>query len=188
VHHLQRLRQSVQHLTDILEEFLSADKLEEGRLDVHPGRVELAGLLHEAVAEVQGVRKPSQRIEQHLEATGPLWLDGSLLRKVLVNLLSNALKYSAEDQAVTLTATQHAKHLTVQVQDQGIGISLEDQTHLFQRFFRARNATNIAGTGLGLYIVAKYLELLGGTIEWQSELHVGTTIILAIPYENYSTD
>lgn len=187
-HHLQRLRRSVQHLMDILEEFLSVDKLTEGQVQVHPVRVPLDELVHEAVDEVQGIGKPGQRIEQHLQVTGPLWLDGSLLHKVLVNLLTNALKYSGEHQAVLLTVTQQAGSLTVQVQDQGIGMSREDQTHFFQRFFRARNATNIPGTGLGLHIVASYLTLLGGTIEWQSELNVGTTITPTIPYADHSTD
>jgi PAS domain S-box-containing protein len=186
--HLERIRTSVKHLTDILEEFLSVGRIEEGRVQAQASRVELPALLREATAEVQGLRKPGQRIETQLADAEPLWLDASLLRKVLVNLLSNALKYSGENTTVTVRAAWAAGRLTLSVQDQGIGISAEDQEHLFERFFRARNATNIPGTGLGLYIIARYLDLLGGTISLQSELNVGTTVTLLIPYENHSAD
>jgi len=186
--HLDRVRASVKHLTDILEEFLSVGKIEEGKIEAHPVRLELPALLQETVSEVQGLRKPGQRIEQDLAEVGPVWLDASLLRKVLVNLLSNALKYSGEDTTVTVRASGQPHQLTLSVQDQGVGISEEDQAHLFERFFRARNVTTIPGTGLGLYIVAKYLDLLGGTIALRSELGVGTTVTLAIPYENHPAD
>ena len=69
-----------------------------------------------------------------------------------------------------------------------MGISPEDQQHLFERFFRARNVSTVSGTGLGLYIIAKYLELMGGTISLHSELEVGTTVTIIIPYENHSAD
>jgi PAS domain S-box-containing protein len=186
--HLERIRTSVKHLTDILEEFLSVGRIEAGHLRARAGRVELPQLLHEATAEVQGLRKPGQRIDTRLANAEPLWLDASLLRKVLVNLLSNALKYSGEDATVAVRASWAAGRLTLSVQDAGIGISADDQEHLFERFFRARNATNLPGTGLGLYIVARYLELLGGTIALRSELNVGTTVTLTIPYENHPAD
>ena len=186
--HLARIRTSVKNLTDILEEFLSVGKLEAGRLTLRPEQVRLPALLQEAVAEVQGLRRPGQRIELHLDSPDPLWLDGSLLRKILVNLLSNALKYSGHDTTVTVRGTAHHGQLTLQVQDHGMGIAPEDQEHLFERFFRARNAANVPGTGLGLYIITKYLELMGGTISLQSTLAVGTTFTLTLPYENHSTN
>jgi len=90
---------------------------------------------------------------------------------------------------VTVQATCAAGWLTLVVQDQGVGISEEDQTHLFERFFRARNVTNVPGTGLGLYIMAKYVELMQGTVALRSTLDVGTTVTIIIPYdENYSAD
>ena len=186
--HLGRIRASVKHLTDILEEFLSVGKIEDGKIAAHPAQLAVPALLREAVAEVQGLRKPGQRIELSTEGPEMVWLDASLLRKVLVNLLSNALKYSAENTAVTLSATGRPGHLTLRVQDQGVGISPEDQEHLFERFYRARNVANTPGTGLGLYIIAKYLELMGGTIALRSELSVGTTVTITIPYENHSAD
>ncbi|MCI1188641.1 PAS domain S-box protein [Hymenobacter sp. DH14] len=187
--HLNRIRTSVKHLTDILEEFLSVGRLEDGRLPLNRAELALAPLVHEAVAEVTGLRKPGQRIELAL-APGlpPLWQDASLLRKVLANLLSNALKYSAENTTVAVRATLEDQWLRLTVQDQGIGIAPDDQERLFQRFFRARNAANLPGTGLGLYIVARYVELLGGTVALRSELGAGTTVTITLPYEKHSAD
>ncbi|GAB3853891.1 hypothetical protein GCM10028822_23200 [Hymenobacter terrigena] len=186
--HYDRIRTSVMHLTDILEEFLSVGKIEEGRLEAHPGRLELAPLVHETVAEVEGLRKPGQHIVLQLPPLPPLWQDASLLRKVLVNLLSNALKYSHENTTVTVRATSQDHALRLVVQDEGMGISADDQARLFQRFYRARNAANTPGTGLGLYIVARYVELMGGSISLQSELNVGTTVTITLPYENHPAD
>ena len=183
--HLGRIRASVTHLNDILEEFLSVGRIEEGRVQARPARLELGVLLGEVVADMQGLHKAGQAIDLHLDCPAPLWLDPSLLRKILVNLLSNALKYSGENSVVTVRGACAAGQLTLSVQDQGVGISPEDQEHLFERFFRARNVTTVPGTGLGLYITAKYLELLGGTIGLASELGRGTTVIITVPYEDH---
>ncbi|HEX8659210.1 MAG TPA: PAS domain-containing sensor histidine kinase [Hymenobacter sp.] len=186
--HLERIKQSVNHLNDILEEFLSVGRIEEGKVEARPAWLDLPALLHETVADVQGLRKHGQEIEQDVHCPEELWLDASLLRKILVNLLSNALKYSGENSVVRLRAVSAGGQLTLSVQDQGVGISEEDQARLFERFFRARNVTNVPGTGLGLYIIAKYLELMNGTIALQSALGEGTTVTITIPYENHSAD
>ncbi|RYU81543.1 sensor histidine kinase [Hymenobacter persicinus] len=186
--HLERIRGSVKHLTDILEEFLSVGRIEEGKIEAHPADLELAALLEETILDVQGLLKAGQRIERRVQGPGRVRLDPSLLRKILVNLLSNALKYSGEHSVVLVQAEGGPSQLTLRVQDQGMGISREDQEHLFERFFRARNAANLPGTGLGLYIVARYVELMRGTIALRSELNVGTTVTITIPYENYPAD
>jgi PAS domain S-box-containing protein len=186
--HVQRIRVSAQKLNDILEEFLSVGRLEEGRMEAHSTRLDLASLLPEALTDVQSLVKPGQTIDWQLNCPDPVQLDASLLRKIVVNLLSNALKYSGAGTVVTVRATCHEQLLTLLVADQGVGISAEDQTHLFERFFRARNVTTIPGTGLGLYIIARYLELMGGTIDLQSTLNEGTTVTITVPYENDITD
>ena len=182
--HVQRIRSSVKHLNDILEEFLSVGRIEEGKIEARPVLLDLPGLLHETVTDVQGLLKTGQHIECEIQCAGPLRLDPSLLRKILVNLLSNALKYSGENSAVRLRAACRDQHLALSVQDQGVGVSAQDQEHLFERFFRARNVATVPGTGLGLYIVAKYLELMRGTVALRSELNAGTTVTVTIPYEN----
>ncbi|WP_345115266.1 PAS domain-containing sensor histidine kinase [Hymenobacter algoricola] len=186
--HVARIRSSVKHLNDILEEFLSVGRIEEGRVEATPATLEMEKLLGETVADVQGLLKTGQRIECEGECAGLIRLDASLLRKILVNLLSNAIKYSGENTVVHVHAACQDRQLTLRVEDQGVGISQEDQQHLFERFFRARNVSTVPGTGLGLYIIAKYLELMGGTIALHSELNLGTTVTITIPYENHSAD
>ncbi|SDY81371.1 Signal transduction histidine kinase [Hymenobacter psychrophilus] len=179
--HVAHIRTAVEHLNDLLEEFLSADRLEEGKLVAHPSDFDPAALLAETVAAVQGLRKAGQTIVVQACA-GAIRLDDSLLRKILLNLLSNALKYSGENAVVTVTMACRDEQVRLIVQDQGIGISEEDQAHLFERFFRAGDATEQPGTGLGLFIVAKYLELMDGHIALHSELGAGTTFTVTIAY------
>jgi PAS domain S-box-containing protein len=182
--HLGRIRQSVNQLNDILEEFLSVGRIEEGKVKAQPAHLNLPILLRDVLADLQGVLKAGQRVVQDIDCTGPMWLDASLLRKIVVNLLSNATKYSGENAVVHVRVKAAEGQLTLVVQDEGVGISTEDQARLFERFFRARNVTNVPGTGLGLYIVGRYVELLGGTIALASELGRGTTVTISIPYEN----
>jgi signal transduction histidine kinase len=133
------------------------------------------------VADVQSLLKAGQTIDWQVECPVPVRLDASLLRKILMNLLSNALKYSGENSVITVRAGCELQELTITVQDQGIGISKEDQAHLFEQFFRAPSVITEPGTGLGLYIIAKYLELMGGTIDLQSAPGQGTTVTIALP-------
>lgn len=186
--HLDRIRASVNHLNDILEEFLSVGRLEEGRIEARPTQVNIHKLINEIVADMRAILKPDQTVQTDLACQQTIWTDPSLLRKVLVNLLSNAIKYSGPGSVVRVQATCTNGQFTLAVADQGIGISPEDQTHLFERFFRARNVTNIAGTGLGLHIVGRYVDLLGGSVALDSELNHGTTVRITLPYEDYTAD
>ncbi len=186
--HVQRIRGAVTNLNDILEEFLSVGRIEEGKVESHPANLDLPTLLAETAADVRALLKPGQTIDWQVQCPDPVRLDASLLRKILVNLLSNALKYSDDGAVVTVCATCLNNQLTLSVQDQGVGISEEDQEHLFERFFRARSVSTVQGTGLGLYIIARYLELMGGTIALHSVLEQGTTVTLTLPYENHPAD
>lgn len=179
--HVAHIRAAVEQLNDLLEEFLSVGRLEEGKLVAHPATLDPAALLAETVAAVQGLCKTGQRIVQQVDCPDSIRLDASLLRKILLNLLSNALKYSGEHTVVTVYADCRAHQLTLRVQDQGVGIAPADQPRLFERFFRAPNASDVPGTGLGLYLIARYVELMGGHITLHSGLDVGTTFTVTLP-------
>jgi signal transduction histidine kinase len=99
----------------------------------------------------------------------------------MLNLLSNASKYSEENKNIYLNVEVEENSVTIQVRDEGIGIPEEDQERLFNRFYRAKNAINIQGTGLGLNIVRKYVELLEGTIGFVSRLNEGSTFTVRFP-------
>ncbi len=105
-----------------------------------------------------------------------------MLKDILINLLANAVKFSPGNAIIGLTVDHPAgSGLILSVKDQGIGISPEDQQHLFSSFFRGGNATNIEGTGLGLNIVKRYVELLGGSIRLESALGEGTCVTVELP-------
>lgn len=179
--HVARIRSSVHNLTGILNDFLSLDRLEAGGIVCTPKETDLRHLLDDVTEEMQAIAKPGQRILAHLEGAAVQTLDETLLRNVLVNLMSNAIKYSPEGAEVHVVGKVAGHHLQVQVRDQGIGIPEAEQFQLFQRFFRANNVTNIQGTGLGLTIVKKYLDLMGGDITFESQEQKGSTFTITLP-------
>ena len=184
--HIQRIKASVNHLNDILEEFLSVGKLEEGKIEASYSLFDLNDLVNSVVIDVQGMLKEGQTIQTERGCDGQVWLDQSLVRKMLVNLLSNAIKYSGENKPIRISLWCRDGRVRISIQDEGIGMSEEDQKHLFERFYRAKTVTAIQGTGLGLHIVAQYLALLNGTIDFQSQLNHGTTVILSFHHEDDS--
>jgi signal transduction histidine kinase len=101
-----------------------------------------------------------------------------MVKHIVLNLLSNAIKFSSENSVIELHTEQRERSVSISVRDHGIGIPQEDQEHLFKRFFRSSNVTNIQGTGLGLHIVRKYAELMDGIIECASEIGKGTKFII----------
>ncbi len=181
--HIDRIRASVKHLNDILEEFLSVGRLEEGKIEPKPVAVHLKTLVAEVVTDMQDMLKPGQTVQLQLDDSAAVWIDPSLLRKVLVNLLSNAIKYSGPESPITITGICTDHYLNLSVEDHGVGIAPDDQEHLFERFFRAKNVTNVPGTGLGLHIVGRYVELMGGSVSLQSVLNQGTIVSLTLPCE-----
>jgi signal transduction histidine kinase len=127
---------------------------------------------------MQSILKPGQQIRIRHEGKEMVNLDLSLLRNVIINLISNALKFSPENSFIDVETEVNEKHILISIRDYGIGISDEDKKHLFERFFRGKNVTNIQGTGLGLHIVSKYVELMNGHIRAESELEKGTKFII----------
>lgn len=184
--HVKRITDSVNHLNDILEEFLSVGKLEEGKIKATLSDTNLPNCVENVVAEMQNMAKTGQKIVFLHEGPEQVITDCSILKKILINLLSNAIKFSPEGSLIQIKSNVWQQEFCLQVIDQGIGIPEKDQKHLFERFFRAENAVNIKGTGLGLNIVAKFTEMLGGKIEVVSALGKGTTIILKFPIQQTS--
>ncbi len=174
--HTQRIKSAVNNLTDILNDFLSIEKIEEGKIAAKKSLFNLPDLIHTLCNEMNGILKKNQHFSYQHSGNPEVNLDQTLLKNVLINLVSNAIKFSPEDSAVAITTRVLPGKITLSVKDSGIGISEEDQRHLFERFFRGTNVSNIQGTGLGLHIVAKYAELMNGRIEVKSKLEKGTEI------------
>jgi PAS domain S-box-containing protein len=180
--HIKRTKEAVRHLNVLLEDFLSVGKLEEGKIKPEPAPFALWDLMEEVTEEMQSLAKKDQRI--HCRCVGDMApiSDRRLVKNILVNLLSNAIKFSDEGAPIHLQAeTRPGGGFLLSVLDKGIGISVEDQQHLFSSFFRGANVINIEGTGLGLHIVRRYVDLLQGAISLESTLGEGTRVIVELP-------
>jgi PAS domain S-box-containing protein len=180
--HVSRIRTNVKNLVVILNDFLSLGKLEEGKVMADLRHFELIEFTKSLLEEMESSKKEGQQIILNTEEKSlSVYLDPKLVSHVLVNLLSNALKYSQEGQAVQLKILRKDNSLLLKISDKGIGIPSEEQKNLFDRFFRAGNAGTIQGTGLGLHIVKQYTELMGGTVTFKSSLGKGSTFMVRLP-------
>ncbi|MBS1933265.1 MAG: PAS domain S-box protein, partial [Bacteroidetes bacterium] len=184
--HISRIISSVNLLTDILNDFLSVGKIEEGKIEPKYSYITISDCISALINEVATIRKKEQRIIYGHIGNDVIWFDPALLKHILMNLLSNAIKFSGEGSEIFVETTNRDSVFTLRVKDHGIGISKKDQEHLFERFYRATNVNNIQGTGLGLHIVLKYTELLNGHIHCISDLGKGTEFILTfkLAHEN----
>ncbi len=178
--HILRIKSSVNNLTNLLNEFLSIGKIEDGKITANNFEFNLKEMLTVLCNEMEAIAKNEQQIIFTYTGDEYIVSDPSLLRNVVTNLLSNAIKFSPEKSIIEVTCNILSNEIILSIKDNGIGISAEDQVHLFERFFRGTNVTNIQGTGLGLHIVGKYIEILDGKIEFKSELEKGTEFIITL--------
>lgn len=180
--HIARIKSTVVHLTTILNDFLSLGKLEEGRIEVNHEQIAPENLLTEVCEEMTPILKDGQTINIDCKAKNiSIQTDSRILRSIFLNLISNASKYSDADKPIHISCRCENDMVIFDVRDEGIGIPEPEQKHLFQRFYRASNAGNIQGTGLGLNIVKRYIDLLQGDIAFVSKAGRGTTFTISIP-------
>lgn len=177
-HHVNRIATMVQSLTDILNDFLSLEKIEENKAVTHNSNFDLAECLSEVVIELESLKGKGQYISLSHSGPSRAYLDRVMLKHIMVNLLSNAIKFSPEDGLIEVLSAAEEDQLRIVVRDKGMGISMVDQAHLFERFFRGGNVSNIQGTGLGLHIVSRYMGLMNGDISFKSVLRAGSEFIL----------
>ncbi len=178
----QQISAAVQHMTQLLEDVLLIGKAEAGKLEFNPRPLDLAAFCQQLVADLQLTAGQKYRIKfqqpKHQQLT---WVDQKLLRQILSNLLSNAIKYSPRGGKIDLVLQHHPNYVTLQVQDEGIGIPTEAQERLFEEFYRGTNVGTIQGTGLGLATVKRCLDIHQGTITVNSKVNVGTTFTITLP-------
>lgn len=185
--HIQKIKSSVTHLTGILNDFLSMNKLEEGKTKPIFEDFDICELIKEITEELKTIVKKGQTLqticafEQKMVRS-----DIKIVKNIMINLISNAIKYSPEDAEILCHLNRNDQEISFSVTDKGIGIPEDEQKHLFDRFFRASNVTNIEGTGLGLNIVKGYVEILSGNISFESTRYVGSKFTITIPDTNHS--
>jgi signal transduction histidine kinase len=174
--HVQRIKSSVINLNNILNEFLSLGKIEDGKILAHEIEFDIKDLIQQQINEMAEILKPGQKVNYTHKGKEIVNLDEVLFKNIFINLLSNAAKFSGENEKIFISTNVNDNELKFTVRDHGIGISEKDQEHLCEIFYRASNAINIPGTGLGLHIVSKYVEMMNGKIEIKSKLEKGTEI------------
>jgi PAS domain S-box-containing protein len=179
--HIDRIKSSVKTLTDILNEFLSLGRIEEGKVDMKQEVFDLVDFMQSINNEMSVLLKPGQIFKFNHLGNNNTYTDSNLLKHIMINLLSNAIKFSPDNAIILIDTEVTTTTTNITITDKGIGIPATDQIHLFERFFRATNVTNIQGTGLGLHIVGRYVELLNGTINYHSEFENGSTFIINLP-------
>jgi signal transduction histidine kinase len=158
-------------------------KLDEGKIMTDPVQFNGREMLEDCVEELKGLLRKDQQVQLTFSGTENIFTDKKLLKNIVFNLVSNAIKFSDEGSSINIGCAVNNGTAKLSISDKGIGISPEDQKHLFSSFFRGANAANIQGTGLGLHIVKRYADLLNGKVNLQSELNKGTTITVEFPAE-----
>jgi len=179
--HIRRIKSSVQNLTSILNDFLSLEKLESNKIEKSNSLIDFNTFIEEIHDDAKLLMTGDQKLNIETNNIAELQIDPYLLKNILFNLLSNAIKYSTDHTDVDLNCCMTDGELQLTVKDYGIGIPESEHDQMFTRFFRASNAERINGTGLGLTIVKRYLDLLGGEITFDSAPGVGTTFTVTIP-------
>lgn len=176
--HIQRIKSSVINLNNILNEFLSLGKMQEGKIKASFSDFDIKKLIYDQYTEMSGIFKQGQKIDFVHSGNRTVHLDQNLFKNILINLLSNAAKFSEENKTIYINTKVTDDRLHFTIRDEGMGISEKDQKQLFTIFFRGDNAEHTPGTGLGLHIVKKYTEMMKGELELKSSIGVGTEINL----------
>lgn len=163
-------------LTMLLNDFLSISRLEEGQVELCLEEINFHAFYQDVIDEMDKLLKKGQTlVTNHQNEDLVVEMDKKLLKLILINLISNASKYSDEGETIVCETKLDGQYFTINIIDKGMGIPEEDKPHMFDRFFRASNAMNIKGTGLGLHIVKRYAEMMNGELTFESELGKGST-------------
>lgn len=176
--HIQRIQSAVTNMNNILNEFLSLRRLEHGKMSANIASWNIPDIVKIQAQEMTGILKQGQKIVRTHRGDSHYEIDESLFKNVIINLLSNAIKFSGKNSTIYIDTQIENRIFTFQIKDEGVGIPPSDMKYIGQLFFRAGNATNINGTGLGLHIVAQYIEIMNGVMDIQSEPNKGTTITI----------
>ncbi|MBD2578588.1 ATP-binding protein [Oscillatoria sp. FACHB-1406] len=184
--YLQQIQASVEQMTALMEDVLFLGKTEAARVQFQPEPLDAIAFCRNLVYQMQlAAGKQHSILFDCAIAVGSfsVCLDKKLLRQILSNLLANAIAYSPQGSIVRLSLSLEANsRIIFEVKDSGFGIPREAQSHLFESFYRAGNVSHIAGTGLGLTIVKQCVDLHRGAIAYESQLDIGTTFRVSLPF------
>jgi PAS domain S-box-containing protein len=180
--HLATIKNKVDYLNRILTEFLSIERLDSGKVNYKFSNFKLSKVVNEVIYNANLLLKEGQRINYPINIDAiDLYHDEKILEIMMSNLLHNAIKYSSENSAIDIEIKIKDNWLILKIKDEGIGIPVEEQNHIFERYFRAENALTLQGTGIGLNIVKGHVDKFGGDISFISAKNLGTTFTVKLP-------
>ena len=178
---IQKIRNAVRRMLALIESTLSASRLDAGKIEIETDNCDLSEIIAEVCRRQQELSPLHEISLQQMELPKEIAADAKKLEQIFTNLLSNAVKYAPDDPRIEVHARSDAGQAVVSVRDHGLGIPADELPRLFQRYFRARTSTGIAGTGIGLNLVRRLVELHGGTIEVESVEGAGSTFTVRLP-------
>jgi signal transduction histidine kinase len=192
--HYRRIQSTTKALTQLVSDVLTISQIEAGKQEYKPSPLNLEKFCQELVEELQQTlgsqhtlvftHQGECTLRQETTSTTSAYMDEKLIRHIIGNLLSNAIKYSPKGSTIQFDLIYNQDQAILRIRDEGIGIPLEDQPHLFESFRRGSNVGTISGTGLGLAIVKNFVDLQGGQIVVESEVGLGTTFTVTLPLHN----
>jgi PAS domain S-box-containing protein len=178
---LKNIEKQVNHMAYLLDDVLLIGKAEAGRIKIKLGEMEIKAL-EDLAKEAVGTTGKKNKLHVSIECMQKTIItDEKLMRNIIINLITNALKFSPGKTPVEMKIKSDTKTLTISVKDSGIGIPKPDLNNLFSSFYRGSNVGTIEGTGLGLSIVKKACDLLEGEIQVHSKINKGTEFIVSLP-------
>lgn len=180
--HYDRIRSSIFHLTSLTDDISAIAKAESGRLTLNLKSVNLHKLCESILENLKDSVGANHIFTfSHEPGTKSLMADEKLIRQILNNLLTNAVKYSPLHSPIDLKLRLDHDAIIISVRDEGIGVPLKDQEHIFEPFHRSDNVSQVSGTGLGLFITRQAVEMHGGTIHVESPGDQGATFVVRLP-------
>lgn len=173
-----KIRQAVKHIDVVVRQVQAASEADQAQARFEPAEVNLGALIGDVIVQLKGDRD----IKADLEALPPtLSGNADMLQQIVANLLSNAIKYSPDDTAISVWGRSDGNWAVLSITDRGRGIASAEQSSLFEPYYRASNSRGVPGTGIGLYVVRRYVEAHGGSIQIESDLGVGTAVSIRLP-------
>ena len=179
---LERIESAAKTMRQILDDILTINRVETGKLEFKPVSLNVEQFCRYLLEQMRRFASPEHTFSLISEIFNQqIYLDEKILSFILTHLLSNAIKYSPQGGEIELVLSTGGGEIQIQVRDRGIGIPLSDQPHLFEAFHRGGNIDSISGSGLGLTVVKKCVELHRGRITFTSEVGIGTTFTVVLP-------
>jgi PAS domain S-box-containing protein len=181
--YLDGIKTDVERMTQMIDDILVIGRIEAHKLMIQPTSIELLQFCHSLIAEMQLIAdaQPLAFSSRHRRLVAEL--DEKLLRSILTNILSNSIRYSHTSSPIHLQLLKCNGHVIIRIRDRGIGIPPEDLPYLFEPFHRGKNVSNIPGTGLGLNIVKRFVDMHKGQTKIDSKLNIGTTFTITLPLQ-----